>query len=485
MATFDFVSVGGQSLRPAPYVSTAYEYNKFGEYTIGGVLIVTLSGTLVGTDILSQMNSLSQKQMNTNCVGITIGCSGGSQFLQGSGRIRSIDVSPSDQPFTASYSMQIAVETIEGQPAVTPDEQFLQNNCLSDVKYLQSYNESITIQGEGASLGNNDPTLGLGKSYIKASGQISVASFGREICGVPEFKGLEQSVKIVKQRAAALLSLTPCGPNNPFASFSGWGKWLDSKKLDIDTGTGTITWSFDVYMSNGGCAPSAWADITTEDKYDPKRKMSTKTISGTIKGLSASTGDFLGNKATSNERMSNADGAFSKIAAMVVGGSWGGGAVVIAGTLGTCIAPDPCNPQDQICYQRISSNLTKSVVSGEITFSAEFGDISQCKKTTGGIGSVEVSVEVSKAADRIVEIIVPNGVNAIVQKIGDTPARATITGKGTLSGCDKTKINQLKGCVQTELNKKLSQFNGWILLKQKRSVGTYSYSETREYMQCG
>lgn len=483
MSTFDFVKVGGVSLRPAPFVSTSYEYNKFGEYTIGGVLLVTLSGTLIGEDIINQMNDLGQKQMNTNCVSITIGCSGGSQFLDGSGRIRSIDISPSDQPFMATYSMQIAVETSGGKPIVEPDQQFLKNNCLTDVKYLQSYNETITVQGEGASLSNNDTTLGLSKSYVKASGQISVASFGREICGVPEFDGIEESLKIIKQRANALLSLQACGDNNPLSSFSGWQKWLDTKRLDVDTGSGTITWSFDLYMSNGGCAPSAWVDITTEDKFDQKKKMKTKSINGTIKGLSASTGNFLGNKATANERMGNADGAYGKIVAAIINGSWPGDGIILSGTSGSCTAPDPCD-NNPVCYQRISSNITRSVVSGEITFSAEFADISSCKPN-GGIGTIDVTVEVSHPVARIVEIIVPNGVNAVVQQVGDTPARATVTARGTLSGCDKTKLDQLKACVNTEFGKKTSGFNGWIVLKNKESIGTYSYSRTREYIRCG
>lgn len=483
MDTFDFIKVGGVSLRPAPYVSTSYEYNKFGEYTIGGVLLVTLSGTLIGEDILSQMNELSQKQMNTNCVNIIIGCSGGSQFLEGAGRIRSIDISPSDQPFMATYSMQIAVETSGGKPIVEPDEQFLNNNCLSGVKYLQSYSETLSVQGEGSSLSNTDTTLGLSKSYAKASGQISVSCFGREICGVPEFDGIEESLKIIKQRASALLSLNACGDNNPIASFSGWTKWLDTKKLDIDTGAGVVTWSFDLYLSNGGCAPSAWADITTEDKFDQKKKMKTKTISGTIKGLSSSTADYLGNKASANERLANATAAFGKITSMVTGGSWPGDGIVLSGTSGSCTAPDPCD-QNPVCYQRVSSNLTKSVVSGEITFSAEFADISSCKPN-GGIGSVDVTVEVNHPATRIVEFIVPNGVNAVIQTIGDTPARATVTARGTLSGCDKNKITELKNCVNAEFNKKTSGFNGWIVLKNKESFGTYSYSRTREYIRCG
>lgn len=483
MSTFQFVNVGGVSLRPAPFVSTSYEYNKFGEYTIGGILLVTLSGTLIGEDIIDQMNNLSQQQMNTNCVSITIGCSGGTQFLDGSGRIRSIDVSPSDQPFMATYSMQIAVETSGGKPIVEADQQFLKNNCLTNVKYLQSYNETISIQGEGASLSNNDNTLGLSKSYAKASGQISVSSFGREICGVPEFDGIKASLDIIQQRANALLSLQACGENNPLSAFSGWQKWLDTKRLDIDTGSGTITWSFDLYMSSGGCSPSAWADITTEDKFDQKKKMKTKTINGTIKGLSASTTNFLANKASANERLANADAAYSKILGSITSGGWPGDSIVLSGSSGSCTAPDPCS-QNPVCYQRISSSVTRSVVSGEITFSAEFADISSCKPN-GGIGTVDVTVEVSNPAARIVEIIIPNGVNAIVQQVGDTPARATVSVRGTLNGCDKTKINELKNCVNTEFNKKTSGFNGWFILKNKESHGTFSYSRTREYIKCG
>jgi hypothetical protein len=483
MSSFNFVNVGGTNLRPAPYVSTSYEYNKFGEVIIGGVLLVTLNGTLVGEDIISQMNNLSYKQMNTNCINVIIGCSGNSDFLDGSGRIRSIDINPSDQPFVATYSMQIAIETIGGKPAVEPDSQFLKNNCLKNVEYLQSYSETISIQAEGSTIGSTDSIMNVSKSYVKASGQISVASYGREICGVPEFKGIDQSLDIIKQRANALLSLQSCD-TSPISTFSGWSKWLDTKRLDIDTGTGTVTWSFDLYMSKGGCAPSAWVDITTEDKFDEKKKMKTKIINGTIKGLSSATTDYLGNKASGSDKMSNAMSAYGKISSSITSGSWAGDGIVLSGTEGSCIAPDPC-VNNKVCYQRISSNITKSIISGEITFSAEFGDVSACKANGGGIGTIDVSVEISNPSVKIVEIIVPNGVNAIVQPIGDTPARATVTARGTLSGCDQSKIAQLKNCVLTELNKKASNFNGWIILKNKESIGNFSYSLTREYIRCG
>lgn len=486
MSTFNFITVAGTTLKPAPYVSTSYEYNKMGETILGGFLIVTLSGTLIGEDIISQMDSLSQMQASSDCVNIIIGCSGGSQFLNGSGRIRSIDISPSDQPFMASYSMQIAVETSNSRPIVEPDSTFLSNNCLSNVQYLQSYSESISVQGEGASLSNGDSGIGVSKSYAKASGQISVSCYGRNICGVPDFNGIQAAVDIVQQRANALMSLNACvgqGGQNPLSNFSGWSKWLDTKKLDIDTGSGTVTWSFDLYMSKGGCSPSAWVDITTEDKKDQKKNMRIKKISGTIRGLSSSTGNYLGEKTGANERMSNAMSAWSRIQGMFTGGNWPGDDIVLSGTEGTCQAPNACN-QAQVCYQRLSSSVTKSVVSGEITFSAEFGDISSCKPN-GGIGSIDVTVEVSNPAAKIVEIVVPNGVKTVVQQVGDTPAKATVSAKGTLSGCDTTKMNDLKNCVNREFNLKAANFNGWLLLKNKESIGTFSYSRTREYIRCG
>ena len=66
---FDSVFVNGISLRPAPYVSTSYEYNRSGEYVIGGFLIVSLAGTIVGEDTSAQINQLSGLQMLTNCMG--------------------------------------------------------------------------------------------------------------------------------------------------------------------------------------------------------------------------------------------------------------------------------------------------------------------------------------------------------------------------------------------------------------------------------
>ena len=125
------VTINGMQLKPAPFVSTSYEYNKSGEYVIGGFLIVTLSGTLVGEDIVSQMQSIGMLSANLNCVNLIIGCQGGSDFLDGAGRIKNVDVSSGDQPFVANYTITIALETVGGSPAVDPDPDFLTRNCLN------------------------------------------------------------------------------------------------------------------------------------------------------------------------------------------------------------------------------------------------------------------------------------------------------------------------------------------------------------------
>ena len=478
------VKLGGISLIPAPSVSTSYEYSKSGEYIIGGFLIVTLSGKIISESVLSELNSISQLSAGNNCISLNIGCNGG-EFLSGaSGKIRSADVSIDDQPFLGSYTIQVAVETINGNPAVAPDSQFLKSTCLSNAEYIQSYTESIGINADANSIGLVDGATGLSKSFIKANGQITLVGLCTLVCGKPEFTTIDNLVSILQTRAASLLGLQSC-EGSILSSYNGWNKWIDTQTLDVNSATGTITWSFDMYMSKGSSAPYAWADVTIEDKYDQKKLLQTKTMSGTIRGLSAASGGFLGNKLTSGERLDNAKRGYDLVTGMLMSGGWPSSAATIDGGEGNCTsASDPCkNPVEATCLQRISSNVTTSVVNGEISFSSEFGSISACKPNQES--QIDVTVDETLPATRYVEIFVPNGRRSTVVNIGDTPGKVTIMGKGTLKGCDTTQMGKMKNCVQAEISKALGLYRGWLKIKENESFGSYSYSKTLEYIRCG
>ena len=463
MAEFDSIFLDGQSLRPAPFVSTTYEYFKSANYVIGGFLIVTLNGTLVGEDVKEQAAALAQLQ-NKDCLTLKIGCSGGSEFLDGVGRIRNIDVNQGEQPFIASYTITVAIETIGNEFVVTPDSGFLSQNCLDkqDAEFLLEYSESVTVQGEGSVLSSNGTFGGvyLSKSYVKANGQISVGAFARAACGKPDYKGITSCLNIIKKKAAQLIDLIMCDENHPLSAYNGWIKWLDTKTLDIDDANCKVVWSFDVYMTKKGQpgTPFAWVDITTEDKKDMIKQAKNNIANGTIKGLSSSTNAFLGNKACSNERLPNAYKAFNLVQQLLIYGTWDKDTTDLSGqislsdkgcSISTC-CPAIIRP---VCYQRVSSSSNVNPSSGEITFTSEFADISQCLDNTG-IGAIEATVERTYPVTNMVEHIVPNKGRAIIQIIGDTPEKATITIRGTLNGCDISKMPDLKACVEKIYNEK-------------------------------
>jgi hypothetical protein len=486
MGTPSAVNLAGRDLNPAPFVSTSYEYNRSGQYVIGGFLVVTLDGTLVGEDILSQMSALGMMQGGLNCVNLTIGCQGGADFLEGSGRIDNIDVSPGDQPFVASYSITIKLETVNGFSAVKADPDFLTNNCIPSAEYLSSYSEEIQVGGDGDGIALVDNENGLSKSFLKGSGSIRAACFSREVCGVPSFNGRQQALGIIEARAAALLGFNSCDSQGVLAQYGSWNKWIDTKTLTIDDG-GTFEWTFDVYLSKGQCAPYAWADINTDDRVDYQNgdfERKTRTISGTIRGLSPSSGSMLGNSAGNGTRFSNAGRALGQVLPNVISGNWPGLSAGITGTRGQEPPESPCaNNGEPPCYQRISSNITTSKVAGSISFTAEYADIDSCKPI--GDLLIDVTIDESLPAVKHLEFIVPNIGDSIIHYMGQTPHEATVTVRGTLQGCDQAKISETINCVDQQFNLAAAKYSGWLVKEQKTTVATYSYSRMKSFIKCG
>ena len=327
----------------------------------------------------------------------------------------------------------------------------------------------------------------LSKSFIKGSGSINLVIYGSAVCDDPSFDDVQQAINILNKRASQLMSFTFCGnQTHPLSKYSGWNKHLDTKTLKIDD-TGAVEWTFDLYMTNGGCTPIAWVDINTDSRIEyqsgPDEKK-TKNISGTIRGLSQKTNGSVDNKSGSGERMSNARSALGVVLPEVISGEWPNPDHGISGTMGT--PPDEpdseCQPENKVCYQRISSNISMSTVAGEISFSAEFADINACQPKGNSI--IDVSIEESLPVLRYVEFIVPNIGNSIVQIMGDTPHEATVTVRGALQGCDKEKIQTTIECVDEQFEKSIRKYNGWLIRNDAKTISTYNYSKTRSFIKC-
>lgn len=491
--SFDSITVNGVSLRPAPYVSTSYEYFKSGDFNIGGLLIINLSGTIVSEQIESAIQQISDMMLNSDCVSVIIGCGGGSEFLNGIGRIRSVATNQGDQPFVASYTMVIAVETVDGEPAVKPDNNFLTQYGISaqDGQYLKEYSETLTIDGEGMSMGSFGGFGGVlvSSGFIRASGKIKIAGYGRPICGQPSINNLDSIKNILKTKATSLLSVASTSYAG-LVNYSGWRKWLDTKNLTISKSDTSIEWTFNLYMTPQDISiPSAWIDVDITTKNDPKNKLKSFVANGTIRGLSSSTSTEINNKSCSNERIGNAQSAYSRLLNILKNGSWEQTIVAIQESgSGFCVvdsSADPCKSSagPKVCYQRMNSNTSVNPVTGEITFSAEFGDIDSCKSQNKI--TLDVSVEDSLPTAIVKEIIVPSQKLSIFQQIApDKSRKATITIRGNINGCDKTKFSELQTCVDSEMTKRSTPYNGWILTDDRETKGTYSIIQTKSYIQC-
>jgi hypothetical protein len=486
------ITLNGKPLIPAPFVSTSYEYKSEGKYVIGGFLIVNLDGTLVGKDIVNQMADIGSLQSGLNCVALQIGCEGSPDFLSGSGRVRSVSLSASDQPFIANYTIVVALETVDGRPAVPPDPEFLRRYCLTEdqTQYIMSYNETLTFDG-GESVALVDNELGVSKSFVKVNGQITVTTFAQEICGVPDYSGIDTGLGIVQSRAASLMSLGLCNDSeSPLSAYALWNKWLDSKSIVVND-TGSVEWKFDLYLSLGQCAPYAWVDLNTDDKSSYQTgstPQQTRSINGTIKGLCFSTVNILDSHPGSGERLANANRALNILLPRVITGTWPAHIIPITGGSGER-PPDDENScgeseKEEFCYQRLSSTITTKAVAGEITFSAEFGNISACKSNGSTEELIDVTIDETLPSSRHIEHIIPNIGKSIIQYLGDKPAEATVTVRGSLQGCDKTKHTQVIGCVDAQFNKSTAKYRGWIVRENNVTISTFSYSRTQSFIRC-
>lgn len=482
------VTLGGIPLLPAPYINSNYDYIKSGQYIIGGFLIISLEGTLVGEDIINQIENINSIASNTNCADIVIGCDGSNDFISGSGKISNISINVTgDAPFKAAYTISIALETVNGSPAVSPDPEFLSSFGLSNINYLKAYEEQIGIEGDATIVGYYDSVLDISKSFIKATGSISITCAKTNVCGQPGFDGIQQALDAVKKRFSQLTSFSFTQSGHPLSYYSGWSKWLDSKSITIDD-VGTVSCTFDIYMNKGLCTPIAHIDFNTEDRRDLTKssQITSRTANGTIKGLSSSTIELLENKTSVNERMTNANSAYNLLEKYLRNASWPANnppnltGESASNLVGLCSSNNCSIPQQTLYFDRLSSSVSKNLTAGEITFSAEFGPVSEC----GNELSVSSTLDIENSVARYKEFIIPNAPEPVIQIMGNTPNKVNISVQGTINNCDQSLKSELADRVDSRLDAMKKPYLSWLKTSKQISESKFSYKITESYIEC-
>ena len=482
-----FATIDNIDLKPSPNFSTDYEYNKTGSYTLSGFLIVTLQGQIIEKEINAKIAELGRLQTSLECVSLSIGCD--NKFIENAyGRVRSVSINRSNnQPYNIGYTIVVAIETIDGKPVVEPDEAFINKykipNNLKD--FILSYDENISINFEAESLYLfNDE--GLTKSEGKASGSINVSCYSREVCGKTDYDGVKNAVELVKERLKNLLKFQ-LDSDHPLLDYGKYTRYLTSQNINISETNG-VRCSFEIILGpESDKAHYAVAEINEEGSNDIRNTRTNHKISGNIKGLLSSSDikEEMYQSGGTIPRLKNADLALSKILPKTISGGYNNSIIEnLTGNDGECVIEedDGCDDAQKTCYQRLSSNISRSMVDGSINFEGEYGDIGSCQ--TRGAARIEVSLEENLPAIRHKEFIVPS-FRPIVQILGDTPHTVSITVRGNLDSCDADLVAGIIPCVDEEFNKNVNKYRGFLITSQNTILSNNSYSRTISLISCG
>lgn len=482
--TNNIIKLNNQALRPAPKFQIEYETFKSGEYIIGGVMKITLSGELYGSSQLDLDNKAKAiSSYSAKCQSIFISC-GSETLVNGVGYIRSVSITPTDQPFSVNYSIEIEVSDIgSSQMAVKKDSGFeaLYKLSVPSNINLSKYEESLTINGD-ENLANNifyvDSTYT--QASLKLSGTISIQAYHHMCQNFGANDLTNQLYTIVNNRISKILSLsTDLSLAYPVLSkYAGTGFVAvgDTKTLTINKISNQVDIQFDMYIVKGTCHPKTMTTITIAESTDQSTGLSSFSAKGSIKGLCDRTTSALDNKTISTSKFTNATNTYNDIQGKIPGLNYYHYSII--GCLTAATAPD------NICYQRISAQITEDFNNGQIDFDLSYGDTETCE--LGG-STIDINIQEDWPALKYVEHIIPGRGVALVQIGGSkSPYTVTITGSGKINSCDTSKITDLTNCVNNRFYSVINDrgyYNG-ILAKESITTGKYSYKISRVYIEC-
>lgn len=460
------VVIGGVQLVPSPFVSFNIEKYKMGDFTIGGVLRVTLNGTVVGdsfNDVVKGVNGKTGLHTIQNlaglsdCVSVLIECS--DQLFDGCGRILSVSANEGNQPTwvnIAPYTIELELylnEPLDSVRIVKPDSLVTSSATVTPVPDDTLMLKNIS---ENFSYSINDDTFNWGKTCYNVSGvdgfgnrhiklNFSISAVGLRGCPsgcsgsyYSTYKyGLEAAEKYISDRLTDLniknLSILNDAPNDELVAatdeYTGGSKFCDFRTININAVENSIEVNGEIIYRPSGCKPD---DVFTTLNVEQQLNTDGETIiiSGNITGLVNNTysdiiqlddgwttctpappADKIA-KAESFLKLITDDTNTLKEIANCYKSEYG----YLKDTCPYSAAYDDCattstptptpGPIDYICDLRlISQSITRNISSGEINFSFTLSNTPNCDI----IGAKKVNIEVvhDKPHDNIVEILIP------------------------------------------------------------------------------
>lgn len=540
------VIVNNIQLVPSPFVNLAVEKYKVGEIVIGGVLKLTLNGTIFAgsfNDVVeggttTNIKDILELAQNKNCVCVEIKCS--SVLINGPGRIVSVSVSEGNQPTwvnVAPYSIEIELYTnsisLNDDRVVIPDIYDTDNTVLKSISENLSWSINDDTFNWGSVCSGSNPTGidGFGNRHIKVSFDISaIGVAGISGCSTGSgtyYYGLEAAEKYLVKRLTGLQtkatdSLFNLGALNDapkaeiisaFDEYTGGNTYLDFRTIQIDPVELSINISGEIIYRPTGCLnPDVFTTLNVEHNLTTSDE--SVTINGSIIGLVDN--DFTNiiklnanqdrlNDCAYKSKMDKAEAFLSqmynpsglKSIAMCYAGQSPYPSGFIQDNCQYSIGTGCSSTSSgvlEICDMRlVSSQISRNISAGEINFTFNLSNAPNCDIL--GASKVDVNVTHDKPHDNIVEIIIPGrgSLGPIIQNLCcnssekyDITVDAMLNRKTCNFDIKKDTIDALRKCAEDQVQNLINNYgvdiNCWFKVNDTETIGNTSYKLNRSYV---
>lgn len=492
------VSVNGNSLDPAPFVSLSTDQYRLGELVVGGVLNVSLNGTVYTpnaggfSDVASKAKNIMNIGKVGDCVNVNINC--GTSLVNGYGTIRAISVDEGPDPTwtqLATYNIELEMYTNDGDLVVKPNAQASAYVTSSEI--IKDISESVTlnVDNDGFAVDDANGTK-TGRAHAKYSFSIS-ATGGSVGCSASGKKtGIEAAEEVVKRRIGNIKNgnITTALGNasqlqSQLSTYHSGSKYLHVRSVDADPINGSMTVAGDVIMRPSAHPyPQAFIDIVVDSRADAYQVGKVVTISGTIEGLYnadfssiITNGTFHGH---STNRIGNAESVYNSIK--------GNFLALAQAYQEQTITDNNLGAIFQICgsvqtpsettMRKVNSSVTRNFGQGTLSFTEEYSTV----KSTSIPGAVKVESEVTHTypTDVFAEFTIPFRGEPLLQNLGTTTKETisvSVVAQADNIGADVRSGGEFLGCVQGEANNlgAAEGAGGWYLTQDS---ATYSNTGT-------
>lgn len=324
------ISFAGINLDPAPFVSINIEKYNAGDYTIGGIMNVTLNGVFHKNNFHDSAENLKAKITNLadnhKCINnIKIECGSGNPIItSGVGWIRNYSFPEGDQKSWFNiipYTIELVVLQSDNNRLIKPDTKLDSKYSLAN-NYIKSLRENISYSIDDKVFQTFSPSGGsisadhiFSNEHIVVKYSLDVQGLGMCNCSGSNNKfGLGAAYEVIKHRNTNIQTLTeqslfvcPTGQIFPSGKYNTAKRYNHTRDIQVNELEGSISINGQYIIRPTGVAGNILFTMDSNTDANIESGEKNITINGNIKGLIENTfTDIIGQTSVPSDSNKNA-----------------------------------------------------------------------------------------------------------------------------------------------------------------------------------